>query len=183
MDNLAKMIESMIEEEDNERAQYVLNRISNAMIQARADYDQVCYELASGQKKASEVLPCPFCGGEPKVSYDFIYCPDCGAKIDYSCDDQVIEGVSSAWNRRASEPDDKEDVWDAFKSFVDLQTKHEILSIKTATNEESINKALLAISDINKKLNSLDRITTDAMAGLFKNVDALEKRFNEKEKP
>lgn len=47
--------------------------------------------------------PCPFCGGSDIQSQaDFVHCSDCGAQIDYSCEDEPLRLTAiAAWNRRA----------------------------------------------------------------------------------
>lgn len=54
---------------------------------------------------ASELRPCPFCGGKAKkmdMGYPHcIYCTDCGAKVHGGTSDEA-DSVE-AWNRRAKE--------------------------------------------------------------------------------
>ena len=58
----------------------------------------------------TELKPCPFCGGEPKMCqmYDrdycmpawYVYCPACGAMMENSFSEQDAAAV---WNRRKEE--------------------------------------------------------------------------------
>jgi len=51
-----------------------------------------------------EMLPCPFCGGEPYLhgfsTNRFVMCMECGAQSD----DGSRERVTAAWNRRTPAP-------------------------------------------------------------------------------
>ncbi len=52
-----------------------------------------------------KLLPCPFCGGERAVGYDFdgafVECAICGALTDHYF---TLDAAIAAWNRRATPP-------------------------------------------------------------------------------
>ena len=49
MENLCDLVELMKENEE-EDSKFALERISSALIQAKADYDQLCYEFGKTQE-------------------------------------------------------------------------------------------------------------------------------------
>jgi len=73
------------------------------------------------EKRVSELLPCPFCGGKASVRHErdlyldryqrhFVKCGSCGAsgseKIANEDDAYgAIQSVLAGWNRRSQEPD------------------------------------------------------------------------------
>ena len=63
----------------------------------------------------SDLLPCPFCGGEPELiecdvppyeGGDVIQCKRCQASsnVTFSCGEDGRPKVISAWNRRVTDP-------------------------------------------------------------------------------
>lgn len=58
-----------------------------------------------------KLKPCPFCGGEAKVSYrkpySIVYCKKCKASTNEFCDwyeeQESIKDAVEAWNRRTYE--------------------------------------------------------------------------------
>ena len=64
------------------------------------------HEAAERLTARGELLPCPFCGGEPMVEYDTmepfewaVFCGDCGVMPATSEDEKVAR---LAWNTRAA---------------------------------------------------------------------------------
>jgi len=49
---------------------------------------------------ASELMACPFCGGDAKTKLPYVRCTNCGAQMCFG-DSDKCESSIAAWNRRA----------------------------------------------------------------------------------